>query len=489
MVFPANPAFTEASMKLRPILAGCLTLLLAIPATAQNFAAPPPSAGFPGQPGSGGSPVDIPQTNLAPVATPPAPYQPPSGFGSFDPYATTNPSAAAQSIPGITGGMGPGVTTIGPPSGSPTAPTMTAPSLAPSGSLFGQFFSQGASQPLPGYGPNTSPSIYGNPAFGSAPAAGAPGANGIYGPPTYPSTVYPSATPNTLFPQGFGDFQYDGLLQNPAETYSAFRLLQGPRFRYTVVGQGSKPGFLGINDFDTSVVFAFPNFLFSTQPIYVVPSFSLHLWSGPDGNVISADLPSKAYSAFLDLGWESNPNQMFGTEFGLRLGGFTDFDTWNSRSFRVMGKALVNFRLTPTTNMKGGLYYVNRVTTKLVPAFGFQCRPNPQTRLDLFFPQPRYARYCRTVGTRDVWWYLTGDYGGGSWTIKRTAGEEESIDINDLRAIIGVEWGTSQTLQIGRRAAFAELGYVFNREVKYRSNPQDDYDPKESIMFRIGLGY
>jgi hypothetical protein len=483
MAFQATPFIQRFSSPIRHGIAALSMLLLAHGVAAQNFA-PPPSAGFPGQSGSGGAPVDIPQTNLAPVATPPTPYQPPSGYGSFDPYATTNPSAAAQPIPGITSGLGPGVTTIGPPTGSPTAPTMTAPSLAPSGSLFGQFFSQGASQPLPGYGPTTSPSIYGNPPYGAAPNTG-----GIYGPPTYPSTIYPSATPNTLFPQGFGSFQYDGLLQNPAETYSAYRLLQGPRFRYTLVGQGSKPGFLGINDFDTSVVFAFPNFLFSTQPVYVVPSFSLHLWSGPDGNQISADLPSKAYSAFLDLGWESNPNQMFGTEFGIRLGGFTDFDTWNSRSFRVMGKALFNFRLTPQTTMKGGLYYVNRVTTKLVPAFGFQCRPNPQTRVDLFFPQPRFARYCRTVGTRDVWWYITGDYGGGSWTIKRTDGQKESIDINDLRAILGFEWGTAQSLSIGRRAMFAEIGYVFAREVKYRSNPQDDYDPKDSVMFRIGIGY
>ena len=457
------------------------TTLLASPSFALQFSAPSGGNGFSNQPGS---PVDAPQTNLTPIAAPPTAYQPPAGYGSFDPYATTNPGAATTPIPGVTNGLGPGVTTIGPPS----APAMGGASIAPPSSLLGQIFSRPASQPMTGYGPTSSPSIYGAPAYGSA------NANGIYGPAGYPTSAYPASTPNSLFPQGFGNFQYDALMQNPADGYSAYSLLQGPRFRYTFVGEGSKPNMLGINDFDTSIAFAFPNFLFLTQPLYVVPSFSLHLWSGPQTTPANnADLPSKAYSAFLDVGWESDPNQMFGTEFGIRFGGFSEFGVWNSRSFRVMGKALADFRLTPTTVMKAGVYYVNRVDIKLVPAFGFQCQPNPQTRLDLFFPQPRFSRYCRTLGTRDVWWYLSGDYGGGSWTIKRTSGatngEVESIAIDDLRAVTGFEWGKSEALRLGRRAAFAEIGWVFNRKVKYRSNSGDNFDPKDSFMFRVGVGY
>ena len=459
---------------------------LILPASAQ-FTAPSGGNGFPNQPGSA---VDLPQTNLTPIASPPAAYQAPTGYGSFDPYATTNPSAAATPIPGITNNLGPGVTTIGPPIGSPMAPSLGGSTFAPPGSLFGRLFSRPASQPMPGYGPTSSPSIYGTPSYGSTGAG-----QGIYGPAAYPNAAYPATAPNSLFPQGLGNLPYDAMLQNPADGYSAYSLLQGPRFRYTFVGEGRKPEMLGINDFDTSLVLAFPNFLFLTQPLYVVPSFSLHLWNGPnqDAPGVNADLPSKAYRAFMDIGWESSPTQMFGTEFGIRFGGFSEFGVWNSRSFRVMGKALANFRLTPTTTMKAGVYYVNRIDIKLVPAFGFQCQPNPQTRLDLYFPQPRFSRYCRTIGTRDVWWYLSGDYGGGSWTIERTNPArnnlEESIAINDLRAVMGLEWGKAQTLQLGRRTAFAEVGYVFKRKVKYRNNPGDDYSPDDTFMFRVGIGY
>jgi hypothetical protein len=301
--------------------------------------------------------------------------------------------------------------------------------------------------------------------------------------PGFPNSIYPSSTPTSLFPQGlFNGGTYT------ADTYSAFRLLQGPRLRHGYVSPGSKPDHLGINDTDVSVIFAFPNFLYSSQPIYVIPSFSLHLWDGPDG-VTGADLPSSAYSGFIDFGWESAPNQMFSTEFGVRVGAFTDFDTFEDESIRVLGKALVNFQLTPTTTLKGGLYYLDRNDTKLVPALGVLCRPNPFTRLDLFFPQPKYSRFCRTIGTHDVWWYLAGDYGGGSWTIKRTDQTTDSIDINDFRAIAGIEWGTPQQFAGDQRTAFVEIGYVFEREVEYRFNPQDDYQPDDGFLLRAGIGY
>jgi hypothetical protein len=466
----------------------------------------PSGGGIPIQSGvSAGPPVDIPQTNLTPITSPPAAGPSAIGYGSFDPYAI-NPSVgngAGSGIPGISSGLGPGVTTIGPPAAtSPMSPGAVSP-FPQGGSLFGRVFSQPASSPIaPVYGPSTqgpvlnSSSIYGNPPPMSGGVADSFGTPGILGaqpgyspPPAFPSTIYPSTTPSTLFPEGlFPGGISPGLYSNPGETYNAFRLLQGPRLRWGYVSPGKKPGHLGMNDMDTSLVFAFPNFLFMTQPIFVIPSFSLHLWDGPIG-VIGADLPSRAYSGFIDIGWESDPNMMFSTEFGVRVGAFTDFDTFNSRSTRVLGRGLVSFRLTPTSTLKAGAYYLDRNNIKWVPAGGFLCRPNPFTRWDIFFPQPKFARYCRTIGTRDVWWYLAGDFGGGTWTIRRTDGSDDSIDINDYRAIFGIEWGTSEAIRVGRRRGFFEVGYVFSREVKYRYNPQDDFKPDDGIMFRAGIGY
>jgi hypothetical protein len=117
------------------------------------------------------------------------------------------------------------------------------------------------------------------------------------------------------------------------------------------------------------------------------------------------------------------------------------------------------------------------------------CQANPYKRYEWYFPQPKFSHYWRTVGTRDFWWYLAGDYGGGSWTIKRTDGSSDSVDINEYRALLGVEWGDCNFIRNGRRTGFFEMGYAFEREIEYRYNPQDDIEPSSSFVVRAGIGY
>ena len=330
---------------------------------------------------------------------------------------------------------------------------------------------------------NPSPGPFDNPNVYGAPVYGGPGAT------SFPSTAYPAPVPSTLFPNGImNSGPFDPGFWNAGPVYEAYRLFQGPRIRHGYVTRGNDPSDLNMNDTDLSAVFAFPRFVYSTQPLNVIPSFSLHLWDGPHGT-IGADLPSRAYSGFLDVGWQSDPYKMFSTEFGVRIGAFTDFDTFNSKSMRILGKALAHFRLTPASTLRAGVIYLDRNSIKLVPAGGILWNKNPYTRIDLYFPQPKYSRYCRTVGVYDMWWYLFGDYGGGSWTIQRTSGDEDSVDINDIRAIVGLEWGRTEEIRAGRRLGFVELGYVFRREVKYRYNPSDNFKPRDAIMIRAGIGY
>ncbi len=184
------------------------------------------------------------------------------------------------------------------------------------------------------------------------------------------------------------------------------RFFQGPRFRHAFIYGDNDQDSLQINDTDVSLAFAVPNFLFSTQPLYILPSFSLHQWDGPNAPA-AADLPSKAYSAFLDTGWQSDPLRLLGAELGVRVGVFSDFDTFTSDSLRVMGRGLGRVRITPTATLKGGVVYLDRNRVKLLPAGGVLWQPNPGTRFDLFFPEPKLAHYLSTVGTYDTWWYVS----------------------------------------------------------------------------------
>lgn len=449
---------TPSPVPVSPGGAGLFSRIFSSPAstpTTQGFGTPAPQAGF-------GAPA--PQVGFG---TP----SPQGGFGTPAPqggFGTPAPQAGFGAPVPQSG--------FGTPAPQPGAPQGGFGAPVPQSGF-------GTPAPQPGYG--------GQPGFGT-PAPLPQGTDPVYGtqtyaPPTFPNSIYPSSTPSTLFPSGvFAEGGFAGTTNVYAET--AFRLFQGPRFRHTFINAGDKLSDVEVNDTDVSLVFAFPRFLNSAQPLYVIPSFSLHLWNGPDG-AIGSDLPANAYSAFIDTGWESDPNQMVGTEFGLRIGIFTDFNTNNNRSIRTLGKALGVFRLSPYSTLRGGVYYVDRFSTKLVPAFGVLYQPSPFTRLDFFFPQPKFSRYCRTIGQRDVWFFASGDYGGGSWTIRRTDGTEDSMDMNELRILGGFEWGVNNEIQAGRRRGFFQIGYAFKREIKYRLSPQDDFDTSDAFLVSIGFGY
>ncbi len=460
----------------------------------------------PGITGGMQSPVDIPQTNLQPMGAGAAPSfglnaYPPAIGGHFDPYAasgTSLPSYPAPAYPdpmysAPVSSMGSPFAPIGNSSGALLPPLRTGGE-----SLFSRVFSHPASSPLssggqPAFGGTyggfegatiAPPATYGGSSYGN-PTFGSP----AYTDPAYPTGIYPSGSPTTLFPGGLfsGPGSLFGL--NNGDGMSAYRILQGPRIRHAFLASGDDPDALNINDTDVSMVLAFPNFLYSSEPLMVAPSFSLHLWDGPEPTTMEPQsLPPTAYSAFLDLGWQSDPNQILGVELGARVGVFTELDELNSKSLRVMGKGLVNFRLTPTTTLKAGVMRLDRIRYDVIPAGGILWQPDPYTRFDIFFPQPKLARYWRTVGTQDVWWYLGGEYGGGNWTVKRDNLPLESTDINDFRVMVGFEWGQQEFIRAGRRNAFVEAGYVFDREILY-SNKNNEFAQDDAIMFRAGIGY
>lgn len=314
-------------------------------------------------------------------------------------------------------------------------------------------------------------------------------------PPSAPSALFPSYTGGGLLGHGWGQ-GLGGLfgrgVANPSE--SRLRLVYPPRVRAAYIYGGTSSREMMMDDFDVALPFAVPNFLWTGQPIFILPSFSLHLWDGPQG-IPNADLPSKAYSGYIDSGWNSNPDLPFGAEVGVRAGVFTDFQALTTQSFRILGQGLGRVRLTPALTVKAGVIYIDRLDYKLLPAGGIFWDPNPQTKLEAFFPKPKFSHYLTTMGNQDVWWFLGAEYGAGSWTIERIARPElgipepyaDQVDINDIRLFGGFEWGPEHLLRTGNRIGFVEAGWVTDREVLYRNRPHDSFHLRDSFMIRAGF--
>jgi hypothetical protein len=284
------------------------------------------------------------------------------------------------------------------------------------------------------------------------------------------------------------------------------RLFQDVRIRNSWLHGNNAVDQMTINDAEVGTTLNWPNFFFSGQPLQVSPVFIFHSWDGPDSDpaAFPTEMPARAYSGYLEFAWNPMVTAHFGGEVDASIGVYTDFDTFTNKSTRIRGTGVFVLHLTPTTTVKGGVTYLDRVDIKLLPAFGILWQPNPNTRWDIFFPRPKLSRYLWTVGNTPVWGYLNAEYGGGSWTIARrsmtnAAGDWSTdqskgrVDINDIRVGGGLEW----THQCGL-TAFFEVAYVFERELYFEQaldSPipgvasRNAHPLGETMMLRGGLVY
>ena len=139
--------------------------------------------------------------------------------------------------------------------------------------------------------------------------------------------------------------------------------------------------------------------------------------------------------------------------------------------------------LSDTSDFPANSFFNVYVVVDL-PAGGLLWTPTPQVRFDIFFPQPKLSAYLTTVGRYELWGYIAGEYGGGAWTIQRTSGVSDRVDINDIRVSGGFEWTGPRGL-----TGFIEGGFVFRRQVIYVVTPADSFNPGDTYMVRAGFSF
>ena len=250
---------------------------------------------------------------------------------------------------------------------------------------------------------------------------------------------------------------------------------------------------LGINDVELTTTFALP-FYNPQTPLLITPGFAFHFWSGPESidnedHGGPADLPPETYDAFLDTAWNPQITPELGAELDFLIGVFSDFHKMDSKAIRVKGKGLAVLTLSPAFKIKAGVWYLDRVRVKMLPAGGIVWQPNPDTRFDILFPNPRFTQKLgMTGGSTEWWWYLSGEYGGGVWQIQRThnfnAGLLDLVDYNDMRVALGLEFK-----RLGSLTGWFESGFAFERELRYRYQHPIVYYPQSTFFLRAGMAF
>ncbi|HEY1067286.1 MAG TPA: hypothetical protein VGE52_14290 [Pirellulales bacterium] len=234
---------------------------------------------------------------------------------------------------------------------------------------------------------------------------------------------------------------------------------------------------LGVSSYDINATLKF-GFLYSDTPLFVTPGFTFHFFSSP----ANVPLGPRTYDAYVNFAWRPQIGQNIALDLGFTPGLYTDFQNTSSDMWRFPAKALVVAQVNPTAQVCFGVIYIDRVDIKLLPAGGVILAPNDFTRYEIYFPRPKAAWRLRQIQQADVWAYVLGEYGGGSWATELDNGIKTRFDNNDFRVALGLEFQTRAATH-----GFMELGYVFNRELVFESYPSNS--PNDSMMFRGGFAF
>ena len=229
--------------------------------------------------------------------------------------------------------------------------------------------------------------------------------------------------------------------------------------RVTYIPGGGGADGLGITDLETWVVFGLP-FPTRDTPLLITPGYAHRILDVP----AAIDLPDTLYDVYVQFRWLGQLNDCWGYDLVVTPGLYSDFDTNSDEEFRLTGRAVATYQWSPWTQVAMGVGYFNREDINWLPIAGLIYTPCDDVRWELVFPRPRYARRYYSACDREDWWYIVGEFGGGAWAIQRAGGADDVITLNDYRLMIGKE-----VKLCGGAGRSIEAGYVFGREVEYRS--------------------
>jgi len=318
---------------------------------------------------------------------------------------------------------------------------------------------------------------------------------GAYDLPKYPSTgykgtppvdaTYASENPPELSTLSDDIELQDSLILTEDEVFKSSRpplsrakngFLQSVTIQSTwIAGSGDN---IGMTEVSGSVTVGFPAPT-PKSPLLFTPGYGMFFLVGPE----SVQAPATLYQAYLSTRWISQLSPKWSTVLSLTGGVYSDFQHDDADALRFSGMALFTYQWTPEFQIIMGAVALNRDDYPFFPALGLIWTPNENNRLELTFPRPRYL-HCFNYGDGfEDWWYLSGEFGGGTWVVEHPLGETDALTLSDYRLILGIERKTD-----GGGKSFIEVGYVFGRKLEYRDDPTE-LDMNDTIMLRSGWWY
>ncbi len=208
------------------------------------------------------------------------------------------------------------------------------------------------------------------------------------------------------------------------------------------------------------------------------------------GSPKSFEIPDSLFRFSAGLTWSNRVTQDWDASLAIEPGISTDMKGAED-AFRLSAAVAANYAPNDLNRWTLGLLMTGREDLPVLPLAGVTLTPNPDTRIELLAPRPRYARrfYPPALiapfdpSVFEHWVYFLGELGGGTWAVQREAGHDDLLTLRDFRLAGGFEVMTGH-----RFHTFLETGVVFSRKAEYASDGSS-FQPSEGFLFQAGLSY
>lgn len=232
---------------------------------------------------------------------------------------------------------------------------------------------------------------------------------------------------------------------------------------------------LGITSLDVRGSIEFPN----SQALWFVPRVAAHWLNGPT----ITDLPAQLYDISFEAVGALPIGERWIVQVAIAPSFYTDGDNTGSGAIRTPGRALTFWKYSDTLTFTAGVLYLDRDDVKAIPSAGLIWNPNENWKYELCAPRPRIAWRFSHDDESARWVYLVGEFGGGTWAIRRASGLNDVATLSDYRLMLGYErkWLTG-------RSWLVEAGYVFSRTLEYTSKI-GDADLPSTALVRLGITF
>lgn len=275
---------------------------------------------------------------------------------------------------------------------------------------------------------------------------------------------------------------------NPSELFSPIDNEPISRFKKQAIQSVSaSSGWLGAtadNDlsssyFETSIGLGIPLGSFDNI-LGVTPSFRMDF---PDADP-GLDIPSRLYDTGVSFFYRRPVNEHLSVMAIVRPSVRSDFTT-SHKALRIFGLGLLTWDCVPEKlSLSFGAVALGRADLPVLPAAGLTWTPQPETKLDLRFPESRIARrIARDGGESETWSYLTAGLGGNTWSVTRASGQTDQMSLRDIRLVIGIDHVTD-----GGGGWFAEFGYAFRRRIEYEVT-DSEVSLSDGVLLQAGWRY